>query len=134
MLVKPTGATDPTDFRIAGGKVFFTARYNTINPPALMVTNGTSAGTITLARFSVGNSATLVGTVGNELIYMWGNFTNGFKVMRSNGTLAGTLAIGEINNRFTSLESMANADVDGSNLYFSALDAQFRTELFTWNP
>ncbi len=132
VLVKPTGATDPTDFRIAGGQVYFTARYSTTNPPAVMVTNGTSAGTITLASFSVGNFATLIGTVGNELIYMWGNYTNGFKAMRSNGTLAGTLAIGEINNRFTSLENMSLAVVAGDTLYFSASDAQYGNELFTW--
>jgi ELWxxDGT repeat protein len=134
VLVKPTGVTEPTNFRIAGGKVFFTARYNTINPPAVMVTDGTSAGTITLASFSPGFQATFVGTVGNDLIYMWGNYTNGFKAVRTNGTLAGTLHIGEINNRFTSLENFYDAVVIGSTLYFTAIDVTYGWELFSWKP
>ncbi len=134
VLVKPTGATDPSNFRIASGKVFFTASYNTTNPPAVMVTNGTSAGTTTLASSSVGNSATLVATVGNELIYIWGHYTTGFKAWRTNGTLAGTLPIGQINNRFSTIETLSNAVVVGGTLFFGGIDPQFGHELFTWKP
>jgi ELWxxDGT repeat protein len=133
VLVKPTGVTDPQNFRIAGGKVYFTARYNTTNPPALMVTDGTSAGTRTLVSFSAGYNAFLLGTVGNELIFLTGNYTNGFQVRRTNGTLAGTSAIGEINNRFTSIESMLfDSQVIDNTLYFTAIDQAFGWELFTW--
>jgi ELWxxDGT repeat protein len=90
-----TGDSNPRNLTVVGGKLFFSA-FTPLGTE-LVVSNGTAAGTTILDLTPGGNS--LIGAmtpIGNELWFSNTDSTFGIEPWRTDGTIAGTVMIGDL--------------------------------------
>ncbi len=135
-VINDAGSSSPTDFRIAGGKVFFIAN-NATSGRELHKTDGTAAGTSQVKN--IGPTSTDANIVplaafNNELYFRAFDGTS-YAIWKSNGTAAGTTKVTEINDRFLREDLIFASSVlaIGNRLYISAIDGLFGHELFAYH-
>jgi ELWxxDGT repeat protein len=112
------------------GRLFFTL-YNTSSfSYELWTSNGTPSGMITLSN-SVSYNPTMI-TVGNDAFFSAGDFTNGYELWKSDGTIAGTKLVKDINPGFDGSYPYSFISYKGS-LYFGAYDNSYIYRLWKSN-
>jgi ELWxxDGT repeat protein len=111
---------------VNGHAVFYDHSYETGDPFGLWASDGTPAGTILLSS----NSAIGNGIVSNGVLYTSGDLSSdGFELARTDGTVAGTYELKDINPGPPGSTPQLLADVGGT-IFFNAYDVVHGSELW----
>ncbi len=132
-----TPGTDPTMLGTVGGKTLFSIAMGDLGQRALWVTDGTDAGTIEL--LPDGSQSDAVGryekgvVFGSHLYFACNTPATGYELCKSNGTVAGTVALDlvpgpGIETQSSSPRSFA---VLGNRIFFAARSATLGRELWS---
>ena len=118
-----SGADGTGDLTIVDGTLFFTTGDGTGGQ--LWASNGTAAGTVMIAEFGQGSSASIYPSgliaVDGTLFFSAYDSTHGTELWESNGTAAGTFMVQDINPGGTGSYPLPLAALNGS-LLFTAND------------
>lgn len=123
----PNTGLAPAQLTVVGNRLFFVVDTGTAGSPSLQLfsSDGTSAALVRDVN-AAGNDAIASLTNVNGTLFFVANDGTGFKVFRSDGTAAGTVAA---SGNFTTAPS--NLATANGRLYFAATDATNGTELWT---
>ena len=126
------------DLTNLNGTLYFSATDG-VNGSELWKSDGTTAGTIMVKDINPGSNSSMSGlfpyyTNSNGILYFnaYGSTPGGNELWKSDGTIAGTLAVNDINPGNNSSNPSYLTDINGI-LYFSANDGTNGVELWKYN-
>lgn len=123
----PATGSPPAQLTAVGGRLFFVVDTGTLANPSLQLWSSDGSSTASLVRdLNAGNDAVSSLTSFNGALFFVANDGTGFKVFRSDGSAANTIAV---SGAFT--VPPAGLTAAGNRLLFTATDATNGSELWT---